>query len=108
MSEVSPNETKTRNARHNWAKPVDKMDVQDIPNEAINLNVQGRKPMSPLQGFGQMWQKTYRIRLAGCHYYTSSWLLRNGKPISQNFGPRAIIFMDRCKALNRAKSPCLI
>lgn len=47
----------------NWAAPVDTMDVHDISAEAINLNVQGRKPMSPLQGFGQMWQKTYRIRL---------------------------------------------
>ena len=41
------------------------MDVHDIPDNAINLNVQGRKPMSPLQGFGQLWQKTYRIRLEG-------------------------------------------
>jgi len=53
-----------RNAA-NWAKPVDTMDVHDIPNRAINLNVQGKKPMSPLQGFGQLWQKTYRIRLEG-------------------------------------------
>lgn len=49
----------------NWALPVDKMSVHDIPSSAINLNVQGRRPMSPLQGFGQMWQKTYRIRLEG-------------------------------------------
>jgi hypothetical protein len=41
------------------------MDVDGIPRKAINLNVRGRKPMSPLQGFGQMWQKTYRIRLEG-------------------------------------------
>ena len=25
----------------------------------------GKRPTSPLQGFGQMWQKTYRVRLAG-------------------------------------------
>ena len=59
------NQTKQNRDAANWAKPVDTMDVHDIPNEAINLNVQGRKPMSPLQGFGQMWQKTYRIRLEG-------------------------------------------
>jgi hypothetical protein len=52
-----------QNRDANWAKPVSSMDVHDIPNQAINLNVQGRKPMSPLQGFGQLWQKTYRIRL---------------------------------------------
>ncbi|MCB8985925.1 MAG: hypothetical protein H6659_19005 [Ardenticatenaceae bacterium] len=47
----------------NWATPVDKLDVGTIPDQAMNLNVQGRRPMSPLQGFGQLWQKTYRIRL---------------------------------------------
>jgi hypothetical protein len=39
------------------------MTVGDVPSEAINLNVAGRRPMSPLQGFGQLWQKTYRIDL---------------------------------------------
>lgn len=50
-----------QNRDTNWAAPVDKLNVHDIPSQAINLNVQGRKPMSPLQGFGQLWQKTYRI-----------------------------------------------
>ena len=54
---------KPRNA-DSWAKPVDRMDVGDLAPSAINLNVRGRRPMSPLQGFGQLWQKTYRIRLA--------------------------------------------
>jgi hypothetical protein len=49
----------------NWASPVDKMAVGSVPSQAINLNVQGRRPTSPLQGFGQMWQKTYRIELDG-------------------------------------------
>lgn len=31
----------------------------------INLNVAGRRLTGALQGFGQMWQKTYRIRLEG-------------------------------------------
>ena len=26
------------------------------------INVAGRRQTSPLQGFGQMWQKTYRVR----------------------------------------------
>jgi hypothetical protein len=32
---------------------------------AINLNVEGRKLTGPLKGFGQMWQKTYTVRLSG-------------------------------------------
>lgn len=48
-----------------WAKPVSKLKVEDVPVGAINLNVEGRQVVSPLQGFGQLWQKTYRVRLSG-------------------------------------------
>ena len=48
----------------NWAKPVDKLEVGDLDGEALNLNVEGRRPTGPMQGFGQMWQKTYRINVA--------------------------------------------
>jgi hypothetical protein len=41
------------------------MSVGQLPPEALNLNVHGRRPTSPLQGFGQLWQKTYAIRLEG-------------------------------------------
>lgn len=48
-----------------WAKPVDKLIVSDLPASAIKVNVQGRQLSGPLQGFGQLWQKTYRVRLDG-------------------------------------------
>lgn len=48
-----------------WAKPVARMTVSQLPTGAVNLNVEGRQPVSPLQGFGPLWQKTYRIRLRG-------------------------------------------
>ncbi|MGB4976991.1 MAG: hypothetical protein WBR35_09655 [Anaerolineae bacterium] len=54
----------TRDAA-NWAKPVDGLRVGDISPEATNLNVEGKQLSGPLAGFGQMWQKTYRIRLSG-------------------------------------------
>jgi len=60
MSESSTENPLPRNAA-SWAQPVERMTVGDVPSEAINLNVAGRRPMSPLQGFGQLWQKTYRI-----------------------------------------------
>ena len=47
----------------NWAKPLDTLSVGDTPDEAINLNVQGKRVSGPLQGFGQLWQKTYKLRL---------------------------------------------
>jgi hypothetical protein len=48
-----------------WAQPVSKLRVSPMPTEATNLNVEGRRAVGPLQGFGQLWQKTYRIRLTG-------------------------------------------
>ena len=37
--------------------------MAEIPAGARNLNVEGRRLFGPLQGFGQLWQKTYRIGL---------------------------------------------
>jgi hypothetical protein len=48
-----------------WASPVDRLHVQDLPKEAINLNVEGRRLAGALQGFGPLWQKTYWARLSG-------------------------------------------
>ncbi|MGH2619327.1 MAG: hypothetical protein ACRDHG_01985 [Anaerolineales bacterium] len=47
-----------------WARPVSKLRVTDVPSGAVSLNVEGRHVVGPLQGFGQLWQKTYRVRLA--------------------------------------------
>jgi hypothetical protein len=47
----------------NWAKVVSALEVGEIPADAINLNVAGRRVTGPQQGFGRLWQKTYRINL---------------------------------------------
>jgi len=39
--------------------------MSDIPAGAVNLNVDGRRLTGPLNGFGQLWQKTYKVRLSG-------------------------------------------
>jgi hypothetical protein len=49
----------------NWARPVDRLQVAPGQPGANPLNVSGRHVVGALQGFGQMWQKTYRIRLSG-------------------------------------------
>ncbi len=48
-----------------WAAPVSSLKVNALPSEAINLNVEGRLLSGPIQGFGRMWHKRHRIRLAG-------------------------------------------
>lgn len=43
---------------HNWARNADKLATG-------GLNVGGRKLTGPQQGFGQLWQKTYKIGIPG-------------------------------------------
>lgn len=63
-SSTEPTKQEPRDADY-WAKPVSELQVSGLPAEAINLNVHGRHVVGPLQGFGQMWQKTYSVRLSG-------------------------------------------
>ena len=46
-----------------WAKSVSQLTISEVPEGALNLNVEGRRLTSPIQGFGKMWQKTYQVRL---------------------------------------------
>ena len=61
---VPPDASKPRDA-DNWARKVSSLKLGEVPSGAINLNVSGKQPVGPLQGFGRMWQKTYRVRLTG-------------------------------------------
>jgi hypothetical protein len=47
-----------------WAH-TSTLKISKVPTGALNLNVEGRQLLSPLQGFGQLWQKTFRIHLRG-------------------------------------------
>ena len=48
-----------------WSRPVDRLAVGSVPATALNLNVDGRRLVGPVQGFGRLWQKRYRVRLDG-------------------------------------------
>jgi hypothetical protein len=48
-----------------WAKPTPTIQVEQVPPGATNINIDGRKRAGALNGFGALWQKTYRVRLAG-------------------------------------------
>ncbi|HSN78024.1 MAG TPA: hypothetical protein VL334_23360, partial [Anaerolineae bacterium] len=67
MTTQSATVTKEQSARNaaNWARPVDKLAVEGERPGALNLNVAGKGLTGPLQGFGAMWQKTYRAPLTG-------------------------------------------
>src|SRR4030067_3115078 len=48
-----------------WARSGTRIKVSHVPPGAINLNVDGRQVAGALQGFAQLWQKTYKVRLSG-------------------------------------------
>src|SRR3954451_11339293 len=47
-----------------WAKPVDTLTAGAPREGAVNL-VEGKRLVGPVQGFGKLWQKTYRVQLRG-------------------------------------------
>jgi hypothetical protein len=63
-SEHESVEVKPRDAAY-WAQQASTLRVSHVPTGALNLNVEGKQAVGPLQGFGQMWQKTYRVSLKG-------------------------------------------
>lgn len=83
MSAEIPKETRKEGT---WAKPVDHLRVGALPNRAMNLNVSGRQLTGPLRGFGQMWQKTYRIGLSGIET-TPQEVIRTWKKEFPSFWP---------------------
>lgn len=60
-----PSENRLPRNAANWAQQATTFKVERTPTGALNLNVEGRRPLSPLQGFGQMWEKVFRVRLKG-------------------------------------------
>jgi hypothetical protein len=36
--------------------------VDDVPEQAMTLNIEGREVHTPLEGFGQLWHKIYQLR----------------------------------------------
>src|SRR5262245_37264469 len=85
----------SKRATDSWARPVDRLNIAEIPVGARALNVQGRRLFGPLQGFGQMWQKTYRIGLCHSkltpHEIVAIWKqnVPNLKPPQKRFFPSA-------------------
>ena len=59
----APNGDTPRDAAY-WAKNGARLKVGAAPHNQVN-NVDGRNVVGPLQGFGKMWQKTYRVGLVG-------------------------------------------
>lgn len=79
-----------RNA-DSWAQPVDRLSATSNDPSADASSVQGRRIAGPIQGFGKLWQKTYRVSLAGVdvtpRHVISEWKQHYGEfwPTSNRF-----------------------
>lgn len=80
-------EAVTQGREEAWAPPASKFKVSALQDGAINLNVEGRQLVGPLQGFGQLWQKTYKIRLVGSSV-TPEEVIRVWKQEFPSFWPK--------------------
>ncbi len=70
-----------------WAQMVATLKVGEVPAGATNLNVEGRRVANPLQGFGPLWQKTYRVCLTGAAVMPNE-VVRIWKARFPDFQPR--------------------
>ena len=57
-------EERVRSDEDNWARPVDRLAVTGTDGGRDDA-VTGKRVQGPLQGFGQLWQKTFTVRLDG-------------------------------------------
>lgn len=65
-TQIPPQPDKVKASEGAWAVPVTRLRATDVPQGGYALNIDGRQVTSPLQGFGQLWRKVYRIRMPGC------------------------------------------
>ncbi len=62
-SDPTPAKKVSRDAA-NWAQPVDRLSAAGVKGSKDDA-VTGKRVSGPLQGFGQLWQKTFTVRLDG-------------------------------------------
>ena len=55
---------KKQQDEHFWTPSIDKITVPFTSPAGYNLNVNGRSPVGPVNGFGQLWQKIYWLHVS--------------------------------------------
>lgn len=102
MSTQPPPSDKSGADGEHWARPIDRLKLTDVPTGAANNNVNGREVVSPMQGFGPLWQKTYKVRLAGANV-TPQAVMRVWKAHFPEFQPPENRFLPAMAASNQAR-----
>lgn len=82
---MTTTEPLTPRDRDAWARPVEHLATTAVgPQDTVT----GRKVTGPLQGFGKMWQKTFKVRLDGAEL-TPQALIRIWKDDFSTFWPKS-------------------
>jgi hypothetical protein len=88
-----PETTSRRRDEASWAKPVDRLAVSDASTAGgVAATVTGRRVAGPMQGFGQMWQKTFRVRLPAEEGLTPAAVVATWKTEFPAFWPKGSTF----------------
>ncbi len=72
-----------------WARPVERLTT--TASGAALDTVTGKRVAGPVQGFGQMWQKTFSVRLAGADL-SPAQLISHWKEHFPTFWPKGATF----------------
>jgi len=86
---MTASESRPSRDRDAWAHPVERLSTTAIG--ANTDTVTGRRVAGPIQGFGQMWQKTFSIRLDGVDI-TPEALVAHWKARFPTFWPKGARF----------------
>jgi hypothetical protein len=104
MNSVDPQSDSKTRSKNSWAGPVAQFDVAEMPAGSLNLNVQGRQLSGLVHGFGQMWQKTYKIRLDGATVSPVS-VIQTWKQEFESFWPKGNHFYNTSSGPNSGITP---
>ena len=92
-TEPPTTDTPRRTDADSWAKPVGRLAVSDrTSGGGVAATVTGRRVAGPLQGFGQMWQKTFRVRLPADAGVTPEEVVATWKEEFPTFWPKGNTF----------------
>jgi hypothetical protein len=86
---MTASEPRAPRDQESWARPVDKLTT--TATGAGTDRVTGKRVTGPVQGFGQMWQKTFSVRLEGSAL-TPQELVAHWKANFPTFWPKGATF----------------
>jgi hypothetical protein len=83
---MTSTEPRTPRDQGSWAAPVERLATTAV--DAPRDTVTGKRVAGPIQGFGQMWQKTFKVRLEGTAM-TPQELIATWKDLFPTFWPKS-------------------